>query len=108
MTTPAKCRYIRPELDGHKVLYKGLRYWVFEVSAECPWEGLEGYWTIAVFDGEFGVTVAYCNEVVDAGFEGYIEWGQSGLPVSGKDIKELVRDVIRREKWIKRELENAR
>jgi hypothetical protein len=34
-------KFARPHLDGHRVLYKGKRYWVIEVDADHPFEGID-------------------------------------------------------------------
>lgn len=100
MTLTTQRGYIRPKLDDHKVLYKGLRYWVFEISKDFPWDGLEEHCSVAVFDGEYGVVSAFCNHAPNGGFEGYIEWGQSWPTVSGATPKDLVDSVIQMEHWI--------
>ena len=34
-------KYTPPQLSGHKVAYKGKRYWVIEIDEAHPFEGVD-------------------------------------------------------------------
>ena len=46
----SKLDYIYPDLNGHKVLYKGKRFWIFEISKEFPFRGYEEFCDVIVYD----------------------------------------------------------
>ena len=68
MTIP----YSKPKLNGHKVLYKGRRYWVFEVSDEFPYGGSEEIDKIVVYDGVYDTDVFWCHINDKGEFEGSV------------------------------------
>lgn len=43
-------KYIPPKLQGHKVIYKGRRFWIFEVSEEHGFEDCEEFCTLVIYD----------------------------------------------------------
>jgi len=66
-------RYIPPVLNGHKILYKGKRYLVFEVSSEYPYEGYEEFCEFVIFDKSDAIyngIVASCSRQSDGTFSG--------------------------------------
>ena len=98
MTIP----YSKPKLNGHKVLYKGRRYWVFEVSDEFPYGGSEKIDKIVVYDGVYDTDVCWCHINDKGEFEGSVPYGQHTLGVSGTTVRDLVDDVSKTVKWCER------
>jgi len=95
--------YTKPALTDHKVLYKGKRYWVFEVDKDHPFEGYETDCGYLVFDKSFGgCVIAWCERADDGSFKGYIQYGQGSIDVEGRTPKELVQSVVHWFNWIER------
>jgi len=92
MTSP-KSKYIYPDLNGHKVLYKGKRFWVFEISAELPFNGMEEFCQVIVYDKEYGCEIAGAENSTN-GFSGSLIGPQEYVEVSGGSPVELVDSVI--------------
>jgi hypothetical protein len=95
-------KYSKPTLNGHKVHYKGRRFWVFEVSQEFPFLGAEKIDKIVVFDGLYSVDICWCHLNEKGEYEGVIPYGQHQLDVSGKTVKDLVANVAMTIKWCER------
>ena len=95
-------RYFKPALNGHKILYKGRRFWVFEVSKKFPFFGSEELDKIVVFDGVYNRDICWCHINEKGEFEGLVPHGQHTLSVFGETIKELVNDVSRTVRWCER------
>lgn len=92
-------KYVAPKLNGHNILYKGRRYWAFEVSKEFPYEGSEDIDSVAIYDGLFETDVAWCHIEANGQFKGVVAYGMHELTVSGSTIRELIDDVARVIKW---------
>lgn len=107
MTKCQKIEYIRPALDGHKVLYKGRRYWVFSVNQDFPFEGEEEYYDMVFWDGLLGVPITGGKIGEDGVIRGSIQYGQGGIDVAGPSIKDFVEDVKATCDWLEREYEKA-
>jgi hypothetical protein len=89
----SKSKYIYPALKGHKILYKGKRFWVFEVSSEFPFEGYEEYCNLIVYDKEGGCAVAGAHKT-SKGYQGSIIGPQNSFEIFGKTPTELVDSAI--------------
>lgn len=94
--------YRQPLLDGHKVLYKGKRFWVFEVSKEFPFRGSEKIDDIVVYDGFYDVDICWCHINDKGEYQGGIPYGQEVLRVSGKTIREFIDEVSKKIRWSER------
>lgn len=92
--TLKKSKYIYPDLNGHKVLYKGKRFWVFEISLEFPFNGMEEFCQIIVYDKEYGCEIAGVKNSTN-GYHGSLIGPQDSVEVSGGSPVELVDSVIR-------------
>ena len=92
MTLP-KSKYIYPDLNGHKVLYKGKRFWVFEISAEFPFNGMEKFCQVIVYDKEYGCEIASAENSTN-GYFGSLIGPQESVEVSGGSPVELLDSVI--------------
>jgi len=92
MSSPTS-KYIYPDLNGHKVLYKGKRFWVFEISSEFPFNGMEEFCQVIVYDKEYGCEIAEANNSAD-GYCGSLIGPQESVEVSGSSAVELVDSVI--------------
>ena len=86
-------KYIYPDLKGHNVLYKGKRFWVFEISPEFPYEGYEDFCQVIVYDKECGAEIASAVKNSN-GYSGSLIGPQNGVEVSGKSPTELVDSTI--------------
>ncbi len=89
-------KYTPPKLDGHKVLYKGKRYWIYEIDEEhpCtehPYETFERYYEVVVYDKLEALPVAFCHRDLT----GDLNLGtfQSNLTVSGTDYRSLISNI---------------
>ena len=89
----SKLKYIYPILKGHKILYKGKRFWVFEISSEFPFEGYEENCDLIVYDKECGSAMAGAQKT-PKGFEGSIIGPQNSYEISGETPAELVDSAI--------------
>ncbi len=90
---PPKSKYIYPNLNGHKVLYKGKRFWVFEISTEFPFNGMEKFCQVIVYDKEYGCEIAEANNSAN-GFSGSLIGPQESVEVSASTPEDLVDSVI--------------
>lgn len=97
-----KPSYTPPNLVNHKVIYKGKRYWVFEVNSENPYEDAEKFSSLLVFDKLYGAVAAFCNRISDSEYEGEIPIGQNSIEIKAKNIKDLVAEVIFWDKQIEK------
>lgn len=80
--TATKSKYIYPDLNGHNVLYKGKRFWVFEISSEFPFEGYETSCQVIVYDKEYGCEIAGAEKSTN-GYSGSLIGPQDSVDVSG-------------------------
>lgn len=88
--------YAAPRLDGHKILYKSRRYWIFEIDedhpyTEHPYEGFEKYYEVVVYDKFEHCPAAFCSKDL----RGDLNLGtfQDNIGVSGDDFRSLIVDV---------------
>ena len=94
--TVSNSNYIYPELNGHKVLYKGKRFWVFEINSEFPFEGHESYCDVIVFDKDHGDAIAGAKKT-SKGYKGSIFDTLYTIEIFGETPTELVDSAI--EAW---------
>jgi len=92
----SKSNYIYPELNSHKVLYKGKRFWVFEISSKFPFEGHEEYCDVIVYDKVIGGAMAGAKKTTK-GYEGDIFDTLYKIEISGESPTELIDSAI--EAW---------
>lgn len=82
-------KYRRPYLNGYKVLYKGRRFWVFEISNQTPFGGAEEFYNLIAYDclnDCILITAVLENNKIT----GDIPVGQDSLEVTGKDVSEFL------------------
>ena len=65
-------KYLKPKLNGHKILYKTHKFCLFEVDEEHPYEGYEERCQIVLFDGLLGYVVSSVK-LMDGVFKGTID-----------------------------------
>ncbi len=94
--------YEKPNLDGHDVLYKGKRYWVFKIDKNHPFQDYENDCSILVFDKHCGAVIAWCNLDSNNIYNGYIVYGQGSVDIQGETPKSLVDCLIKKSKWIEK------
>ena len=95
-------RYTRPILHGHKTLYKGRRYWVFEVSSEFPYKGYEEDFSMVLYDCLYDGVIT--GGKIEAGhIKGYVQFGMGNIDVSGATLTEFIEDATSSSDWVHRE-----
>lgn len=100
--------YFKPDLNGHKVLYKGRRFWAFEIDADRPFEIFDkSSGDLVVWDGFIGAALTEGKIGQDGIIRGAIDYGQGGVEVEGKDLAEFISEVKRVCSWIQREDDRA-
>ena len=92
-------KYIQPDIDGHKVLYKGRRYWVFEVSKTHPYRGYENIASFVFYDGLLDIDMGWGHINEKGQLEGSIPYGQHSLDVREASIRELLRSMAKEAAW---------
>lgn len=95
-------RYSRPNLHGHKTLYKGKRYWVFEVSSEYPFEGYEEEFSLVLYDCLYGGVITG-GKMEEGKLKGYIQFGMGSIDVSGVTLRDFIEDAKATSNWVSRE-----
>ena len=89
----SKSKYIYPHLKEHKVLYKGKRFWIFEISSDFPFEGYEKFCEVIVYDKDSGCEIAGAENSTN-GYSGSLIGPQESVEVSGGSPVELLDSVI--------------
>ena len=95
-------RYTEPKLKNHKILYKGKRYWVFEIDKEHPFENMEDVCSIIVYDKSCDGIACYCNYKDDGTIVGDIPYSQQSIYIEGMDGRDIAFQVDYWTKWIER------
>jgi hypothetical protein len=95
-------RYTEPKLKNHKILYKGKRYWVFEIDKEHPFENMEDVCSIIVYDKFCDGIACYCNYKEDGTIVGDIPYSQQSIDIEGKDGRDISSQVNYWTRWIER------
>ena len=85
--------YTSPQLSGHKILFKGKRFWIFEISEEHPFEGFEDACEIVLFDKVAVAPIAFAKKTLD-GFEGALSFTMEYVEVKGATPQELLANAI--------------
>ena len=89
----SKSNYTYPEIKDHKVLYKGKRFWIFEISLEFPYKGEQDYFDVIVYDKHYGADIAGVRKTSD-GYVGVLIGAMDSVSVSGKSPIDLLESVI--------------
>ena len=95
-------KYIAPALDEHKILYKGKRYWAFEIDKDHPYENYEHDCSIIIFDKLCGGVAAWCERLSNGQFSGYMPYSQQSIEIERKTIRDLVLSVDYWTRWVER------
>jgi hypothetical protein len=92
-------RYTPPELNGHKVAYRGRRFWIVEVDEDHPfdWVAAESG-QYAIYDALFGSTIAYASEDPGGGYACEFHYGPHVLGCYVNALKDMGR-VVSAESW---------
>lgn len=98
-----KSRYIEPKLNGQKILYKGKRYWVFEMDKSLPYDNFEDVCDAIVYDKLYGAEVVFITYLPDGTLRGDMAYGQGSIDMYATDAKEMAAEVLRWEKWVARQ-----
>jgi len=91
--------YQKPNLNGHKVLYGGRRYWVIEVSKDCPYRGYEDIATLVIYDGLYDIDVGWGCINEEGIFVGGVPYGQHLLEVKEDTVRDFVRSISKEAEW---------
>jgi len=94
--------YTPPKLSGHKMLYKGKRYWAFEINQEHPFENYEQDCSIIIYDKLCGGVAAWCDMSGNGQFAGHMPYSQQSIEIEGKTIRDLVQNVDYWTRWVER------
>ena len=89
-------------ITTHTILYKGRRYWVFEVNNENPFQNYEGTCQFLVFDKKVGCVCAWGNYAKNELLNGYIQYGQGCIDFEANSPKDFVEKMVKWYKWIER------
>lgn len=92
----SKSNYFYPKISEDKILYKGKRFWIFEISLEFPYQGYEKYCEVIVYDKKNGAEMAGAKKGAN-GYIGSLIGTMDSISVSGKSPIELLESVIN--KW---------
>ena len=84
-----------PKLYGHKILYKGRRYIMFEMNAEHPYEGYERFNSIVLWDGEQRGICAFADRLPNDKFSGYLAFTMDKVEVKGDTPRQFIDETIR-------------
>ena len=84
--------YTFPDLNNHKIIYKGRRYIAFEVSQSNPFESMDDVADFVVWDGDCNVAVSYGTITSDGGFEGFLAFSHVEIEVESADN---IRDFLK-------------
>lgn len=87
-------KYTRPILSGHKVLYKGLRFWIFEISKDFPFNGIEEYANLVVYDCLKDYVMIDGVQDPDGSVTGFIQIGQGGIDIGGRDARQFLDHAV--------------
>jgi hypothetical protein len=97
-------RYQPPELNGHKVAYKGMRFWVIEIEEDRPFEWLsKDIADYAIYDKREQDILACALRDQPDGFICTVSLGQITHEKHVDDIRELGvfanREILPMMKW---------
>ena len=83
-----------PPLDGRKFLYKGSRYFAFEVTKEWPYDGWEKRHSIIVWDARIGA-LGVGDKTPEGTFKGQLTLSHVPIKIPEcKTIREFIDSVI--------------
>jgi hypothetical protein len=89
-------QYTLPKLEGHNVLYKGKRFWIFEISLIFPFGGYENNREqVIVYDKVYGAPVACACKTAD-GFDGALTGTMDRVEVGGATLQDFLTNTIDR------------
>ena len=87
-------KYTLPKLNGHKVVYKGRRFWIFEIDEKHPFQGYEGIQDrLIVYDKVYGSPVASVGKT-SRGFEGALIGTMDRVEVGGASTQDLLVNTV--------------
>ena len=95
-------RYTPPILNGHNVVYKSKRYWIFEIDKDHPYETFETHYELIVYDKLEAYPAAFCHKNLTGDLN--LNTFQDNLSVSGYDYKSLIANIDAKLKWFERNM----
>jgi hypothetical protein len=84
-----------PKLDGHKILYKGRRYIMFEMNTEHPYEGYEAFNSIALWGGGCGSVCAFADRLPNGKLLGNLAFTMDMVEVKADTPRQFIDENIR-------------
>jgi hypothetical protein len=85
-------------------LYKGLRYWIFQVSASFPFEGFEDYYDIVLYDCFWDGAITGGKIGSDGVIRGDVQFGQGNIEVAGRTLAEFLSEGVSASDFVHREM----
>ncbi len=87
-------RYTLPNLEGHKVAYRGRRFWVIEVDEQHPFDWVKtNLGRYAIYDMAGGMTIASASEAPGGRYICTYPLGQGELHCHANTVSEMGRVV---------------
>ena len=84
--------YQPPELDGHKVAFKGRRFWVIELEEGRIFDDRDKELAdFAIYDTAEGYTIATASRKDGGGFTFWISFGQHELKCEAERLEDMGR-----------------
>jgi hypothetical protein len=88
-------RYLRPDLTNGTAVYKGLRYWVVQLSAKGPTEGFsKDDADYLVWDGAYGTAIGGAQQITASRFKCESWIGQGCDCSEASDYRGIARTVV--------------
>ena len=87
-----KYQYLKPQLNGHRIIYKTHKFCLFEINEQHPYQGYEEKYQLLLFDGSLGDIVSSVKVLEDGTFLGHIDHAHIHFPFKAKTPQELVQN----------------
>ena len=83
-------KYTPPQLSGHKVAYKGKRYWVIEIDEAHPFEGVDaGSAAFVIYDAATPCIIATAIKRAQGGYKCNLH-SHVALTYAAESIRDMV------------------
>ena len=92
-------KYIPPEIGDNKVIYKGKRYWIIELTGNDKIDGFGRDSCQFIMYDKYGNGILAYIDFKNDEFVATLAWGIDDFKRSFNNIKELVNGVIEMDKF---------
>jgi hypothetical protein len=83
-------RYTPPELEGHKVAYRGRRFWIIEVDEQHPFDWVEAvFGEYTIWDAADVATAGYAKKDPRGGFLCTFQYGLHELECRAESLQAI-------------------